>query len=48
MGVSSNIVTHLHTIIMSSGIKIKDVLNVIRANKMDRSLGLLESPAKFR
>lgn len=29
-------------------VKMKDVLNVFRQNKMDKALGLLEHPTKYR
>merc|ERR1711879_402877 len=37
-----------HQVIMSGGIKIKDVISVIRQSKVDRALGLVEAPTQFR
>ena len=33
---------------MSASLRIKDVLSMVRHNKLDRTLGLVEAPAQFR
>merc|ERR1712024_158830 len=33
---------------LKMSVKMKDVLNVFRQNKMDKALGLLEHPTKYR
>jgi len=33
---------------MSAGLRIKDVLSMVRQNKLDRTLGLVEAPTQFR
>ena len=35
-------------LILKMSVKMKDVLNVFRQNKMDKALGLLEHPTKYR